>query len=175
MVFKPSTMAFKLKILLKPSRGLIYDRNGVLLVEASQVYDIYVTPDEIGEIDTTTLYAVFDLTKEEFDKKLDKAVSYASYKPSIFIEGMHKDDYAKIAHVLPDIDGFFEERNTQRGYPEHVAAHVLGYIGIISKEEYETDKNSDAPYYTLNDYVGKSGIELIYEEAIGEREVKYPI
>lgn len=155
---------------LKPSRGLIYDRNGVLLVEASQVYDIYVTPNEIGETDTLELCEIFDLTKEEFDKKLDKASAYASYKPSVFIEGMHKDDFAKIAHFLPDLDGFYEERNTQRGYPEHVAAHVLGYIGVISKEEYEADKLSDDPYYTMNDYVGKSGIELIYEKELrGER------
>lgn len=155
---------------LKPSRGLIYDRNGVLLVEASQVYDIYVTPKDIGEVDTNELCAVFDLTREEFDKKLDKALAYASYKPSVFIEGMHKNDFAKIAHSLPDIAGFFEERNTQRGYPEHVASHVLGYIGIISKEEYEEDKSSADPYYTMNDYVGKSGIELIYEEDLrGER------
>lgn len=157
---------------LKPSRGLIYDRNGVLLVEASQVYDIYVTPDEIGETDTMKLCEVFDLTKEEFDKKIEKANAYASYKASVFIEGMHKDDYAKIAHYLPEIEGFYEERNTQRGYPEHVAAHVLGYIGIISKEEYEADKASEDPYYTMNDYIGKSGIELIYEKELrGKRGV----
>ncbi len=155
---------------LKPSRGLIYDRNGVLLVEASQVYDIYVTPDEIGETDTAELCKLFSLTREEFDKKLEKANNYASYKSSIFIEGMHKDDYGKIANILPEVNGFHEERNTQRGYPEHVAAHVLGYIGIISKEEYEADKHSDDPYYTMNDYVGKSGIELIYEKELrGER------
>ncbi|MCB9189508.1 MAG: peptidoglycan glycosyltransferase [Flavobacteriales bacterium] len=151
---------------LKPSRGLIYDRNGVLLVEASQVYDIYVTPDKIGETDTTELCKIFDLTREEFDKKLEKASNYASYKASIFIEGMHKDDYAKISYILPELDGFYEERNTQRGYPEHIAAHVLGYIGIISKEEYDADRNSEEPYYTMNDYIGKSGIELVYEKEL---------
>lgn len=155
---------------LKPSRGLIYDRNGVLLVEASQVYDIYVTPNEIGETDTAQICQIFDLTREEFDKKMAKANNYASYKPSIFIEGMHKNDYAKIAHYLPDLPGFFEERNTQRGYPEHIAAHVLGYIGIINKEEYEADKSSESPYYKMNDYIGKSGIELIYEKELrGQR------
>lgn len=155
---------------LKPSRGLIYDRNGILLVEASQVYDIYVTPDEIGEVDTAKLCEIFDLTREEFDAKIEKANNYASYKASVFIEGMHKDDYAKISHYLPEIKGFYEERNTQRGYPEHIAAHVLGYIGIISKEEYEEDKNSTNPYYSMNDYIGKSGIELIYEKELrGER------
>lgn len=155
---------------LKPSRGLIYDRNGVLLVEASQVYDIYVTPNEIGETDTNKLCEIFSLTREEFNKKLEKANNYASYKASVFIDGMSKDDFAKIAHHLPELSGFYEERNTQRGYPEHVAAHVLGYIGIISKEEYEADKLSESPYYKMNDYIGKSGIELIYEEDLrGER------
>ncbi|MCB9194891.1 MAG: peptidoglycan glycosyltransferase [Flavobacteriales bacterium] len=155
---------------LKPSRGLIYDRNGILLVEASQVYDIYVTPNQIGETDTSMLCQIFDLTREEFDKKIEKANKYASYKASIFIEGMHKNDYAKIANHLPDLQGFYEERNTQRGYPEHIAAHVLGYIGIINKEEYDADKKGPAPYYKMNDYIGKSGIELIYEKELrGER------
>ncbi len=154
---------------LKPSRGLIYDRNGKLLVEASQVYDIYVFPDEIGEVDTNELANFFDLTREEFDTKLNKAIAYASYKPSIFIEGMNKEDYSKIAFQLPSKKGFHEERNTQRGYPEHVAAHVLGYIGIINEKEYLADKASEEPYYKMTDYIGKTGIELVYEKELRGR------
>jgi len=154
---------------LKPSRGLVYDRNGALLVEASQVYDIYIFPDEIGEVDTNELATFFDLSRQDFDAKLNKAIEYASYKPSIFIEGMNKEDYSKIAFQLPSKKGFFEERNTQRGYPEHVAAHVLGYIGIINQEEYLADKESEEPYYKMTDYIGKTGIELVYEKELRGR------
>lgn len=151
---------------IKPARGLIYDRNGQLLVTASQVYDIKVIPKNIGVIDTNSLCEMFNLTREEFDLKLEKAKEYATYAPSIFIEGMSKDDFGKIAHKLSTVTGFYEERNVQRGYPAHTAAHVLGYIRAISADMYAADQNSPNPYYNMDDYVGVSGIELTYEKEL---------
>ena len=52
---------------IQPPRGLIYDRNGKLLVSANQVYDIMITPREIGEIDTLALCSLFSISKEQFD------------------------------------------------------------------------------------------------------------
>jgi penicillin-binding protein 2 len=151
---------------IKPARGLIFDRNGELLVSASQVYDIKVIPKEIGEVDTNEICNVFGMSREEFDYRLQKAVNYASYAPSIFIEGMSKDDFGKIAHKLSTLSGFYEERNVQRGYPLHIAAHVLGYIRSISAEMYADDQKSESPYYKIDDYVGVSGIELTYEKEL---------
>lgn len=151
---------------IKPARGLIYDRNGELLVSASQVYDIKVIPKKIGNVDTNALCEVFGMTRQEFDEKLQKAIDYANYAPSIFIEGMSKDDFGKLAHKLSNIEGFYEERNVQRGYPAHTAAHVLGYIRAISSEMYEEDQKSANPYYKMDDYVGVSGIELTYEKEL---------
>ena len=93
---------------IQPPRGLIYDRNGFLLVSANQVYDIMVTPREIGEIDTVELCKLFRISKNRFDDKIKKATSgyNVSYKASLFIEGMAKDDYAKISTGLRKYKGF---------------------------------------------------------------------
>ena len=84
---------------IQPPRGLIYDRNGKLLVSANQVYDIMVTPKEIGKIDTLALCSLLGISKSQFDDKIIEASSgyNVSYKASLFIEGMYKEDYAKIS------------------------------------------------------------------------------
>ena len=122
---------------IQPPRGLIYDRNGKLLVSANQVYDIMITPREIGEIDTLALCSLFSITKEQFDQKIIAATSgyNVSYKASLFIEGMSKESYAKISNGLKKYNGFEALRSSERGYPFHNAAHILGYIRKISKKQ----------------------------------------
>ena len=55
---------------IQPPRGLIYDRNGKLLVSANQVYDIMVTPRDIGQIDTLALCSLLGITKSDFNQKI---------------------------------------------------------------------------------------------------------
>jgi len=155
---------------IKPSRGLIYDRNGELLVTASQVYDIWVTPREIGKIDTLELCRVLDLSKEDFDKRLKKARNYAPYKASVFLEGVSKEDYGKMITKLNHYKGFETKINTQRGYPHDVGAHILGYIRKISAEKYKKDQEEGEKYYMMDDYIGVTGLEKVYEKELrGER------
>lgn len=157
---------------IHPSRGLIYDRNGELLVSANQVYDIMVTPNKIGKIDTTLLYDLFNLSKTEFDNKIENASTgyNVPYKGSIFIEAMAKEEFARIAPLLKQYNGFEAVRNTNRGYPNSIAAHILGYVRKISAKQYEHDQNEGEKYYNQNDYVGITGLEKIYEKELrGER------
>ncbi len=157
--------------IIKPSRGLIYDRNGELLVTASQVYDIWVTPREIGTIDTLELCKTLALTKEEFDEKLLKARNYASYKASLFLEGVPSEDYGRMVTKLNHYDGFETKINTQRGYPHDVGAHLLGYIRKISDKQFEKDQSEKGEhYYIMDDYIGITGLEKVYEKELrGER------
>ena len=160
---------------IKPARGLIYDRNGKLLVVASQVYDIWVTPRKIGKIDTLELCDILGLSREEFDKRLQKARNYASYKASVFMEGVSSSDFAKMITKLQRYKGFEVKVNTQRGYPADVGAHFLGYIRKISAEKYKKNKEDGNDYYLMDDYIGITGLEKVYEEELrGKRgKVKY--
>ena len=150
-----------------PPRGLIYDRNGKLLVSANQVYDIMITPKEIGKNDTLKICKTFNITKEELLEKIVFASKgyNVNYKPSLFIQAMPKEEYAKISTQLKQFSGFKAIRSSQRGYPFHVAAHLLGYIRKISKEQYDTIDNQENPY-NQNDYLGITGLEKVYENEL---------
>jgi len=158
----------KSEMTIHPSRGLIYDRNGDLLVAANQVYDLMVTPNEIGEIDTLVLCELLKITKEDFDKKIEKASTgyNVPYKASIFIPSISKEEYARIAPRLSKFNGLEAQVNTNRGYPQHNAAHILGYIQKISAEFYKYDQSEGEHYYNQNDYVGVSGLEKFYEKQL---------
>ncbi len=152
-----------------PARGLVYDRNGTLLVANTAVYDLMVIPKKMNELDTLEFCQLIGITKEEFDAKLEKAITYSRYKPSVFEKQIPGEDYAKISEKLYKYRGFYGQSRTLRTYPEKTAAHLLGYISEVNANTIE--KN---PYYKSGDYIGISGLERTYEEELrGKRGVKY--
>ncbi|MBW6483581.1 MAG: penicillin-binding protein 2 [Vicingaceae bacterium] len=151
-----------------PARGLIYDRNGKLLVYNEASYDLMLIPRQLKEIDTNAFCELFELTKEAFGKKLTKIKNYSTYKPSVFEKELSTEAYANIQDQLYKFPGFYVETRTLRSYPNKNAAHLLGYIGEVTPEIIEKDT-----YYKSGDYIGKSGIELAYEGLLrGKRGVK---
>ena len=151
-----------------PARGLVYDRKGVLLVYNEAAYDLMLIPRQLKEIDTDAFCKLFELTKEEFIEKLTKIKNYSTYKPSVFEKELSTEAYANIQDQLYKFPGFFIETRTLRSYPNKNAAHLLGYIGEVTPGIIEKDN-----YYKSGDYIGKSGIELAYEDLLrGKRGVK---
>ena len=160
------------KKVIQPPRGLIYDRNNNLLVAAEQVYDIFIIPKDIQESDSIKICKVFKITIQQLRDKIKLACSgyNVSYKESIFIESMSKEEYSHIAIKIKQIPGFIARRNTKRGYPQKIAAHILGYIRKISKKQYEQQRLNEETNYSINDYIGITGIEKIYERELkGDR------
>ncbi len=141
-----------------PARGLIFDRNGKLLVYNEVVYDLMVIPKQVKEIDTLELCNLVGITKDDFIQKLDKAREYSPYSASIFEKQISKESYGYIQEKLYKYRGFFVQTRTLRKYPDPVAAHTLGYIGEVNEELTLKD-----PYYKSGDYVGMSGLEKYYE------------
>lgn len=154
-----------------PFRGLIYDRNGKLLVQNTPVYDLMVVPKEVKDLDTLRLVKVVGLPLEDVRERLQKARSFSYVQPSAFYQKLSTQDFARIQDNLIDFPGFYINARTARGYPHQSLAHALGYIAEISPKQLE-----DSTYkgYRPGDYIGKSGIELEYEEYLmGKRGVKY--
>ncbi|MEN8223908.1 MAG: penicillin-binding protein 2 [Bacteroidota bacterium] len=141
-----------------PARGLIYDRNGKLLVYNEAAYDLLVVPGQLSNFDTTELCNLLHLEKESFHKRLKKAKKYSSRKPSVFLEQISREDYAYLEEKLYKYPGFYINARILRKYPEPVAAHLLGYIGEVNRRELTADA-----FYDQGDYVGKSGLEKNYE------------
>lgn len=144
-----------------PSRGLIYDRNGKLLVYNEAVYDLMVIPRQVKNIDTLEFCNLLKITKEDFIKKMEKARAYSTYSPSIFEKQISKEDFAPIQEKIYQYEGFYAQSRTLRYYPEAVACHVLGYIGEVNE-----DMIAKNPYYKKGDYIGMSGLEKSYEEIL---------
>ncbi len=151
-----------------PARGLVYDRNGKLLVYNQAVYDLMVVPKQVKSIDTAGFCAIIGITRGDFIKKLRKAKAYSPVKPSLFEKQLSAETYAAFEEKMYKFPGFFVEKRTLRKYPRPIAAHLLGYIG-----EVDDKLTASNPYYRSGDYVGISGIEQSYEKELrGKRGVK---
>ncbi|MFC2100879.1 penicillin-binding protein 2 [Bacteroidota bacterium] len=154
-----------------PARGLIYDRNGKLLVYNEATYDLMVVPNELSFFDTTELIHLLGIEKEQVIERFKKAKSYSPFLPSIFEKQITKESYGYLQEKLYKFPGFFVQTRTIRKYPIPHAAHILGYIGEVSPAITESNK-----YYKPGDYIGISGIEKSYEEILkGNKGIKIVI
>lgn len=142
-----------------PARGLIYDRNGKLLVHNKPAYDLMITPREVEEFDTLYLCDFLEIEKEELERKIREAREYSLYKPSILIKQISPEKYAVLQERIYRFKGFHTQSRTLREYSHPSAAHVLGYVGEVTADNIENDN-----YYSQGDYIGQSGIEKSYEE-----------
>lgn len=156
------------KIVVYPARGLIYDRDGALLVGNTAVYDLMVIPKDVRNLDTNLFCETVGISRQAFEEKISSASDYSLYKPSVFEKQIPADDYAQIAEHMHQFSGFYSQSRTLRAYPDSVAAHVLGYVSEVSQRNIEAD-----PYYRSGDYIGANGVENIYERALrGKRGSK---
>ena len=144
-----------------PPRGLIYDRNGKLLVFNEAAYDLMVIPRQIKNIDTLAFCRLIDIDKKTFIKKIKRAKRYSYYKPSTFIKQISKKDIGQIQEKLYQFGGFYLQTRTLRQYPMPIAGHMLGSISEVNKKDIKKDK-----FYKAGDYIGKSGIERYYEKQL---------
>lgn len=154
-----------------PYRGLIYDRNGKLLVYNNPIFDLMIVPKEFQVKDTTRFLELFQISKEHLIESYTTARKYSSVKPSTFIKQISTENFARVQDFLIDYPGLFIMTRSVRSYPSPIAAHAMGYIGEISGRQLERDSSK---YYDQGDYVGLSGLESYYEKNLrGTKGVKY--
>ncbi|MFO0362379.1 MAG: penicillin-binding transpeptidase domain-containing protein [Flavobacteriales bacterium] len=159
------------EVIIYPSRGVIYDRTGQVLVTNQTVYDLMVLPKQVKPFDTLAFCELVNLTPDELRSGLKKAVTYPNvrWKPSPLIKQMTPSEFAAISERLYKYSGFYGQPRTLRIYPQQIGALLLGDVGEVSKDL--IDKN---PYYRRGDYIGLSGVEKAYEKELrGKRGVKY--
>jgi penicillin-binding protein 2 len=156
------------KITIYPSRGLILDRKGRLLVGNAAVYDLMVVPKDIKDLDTLEFCSTVGISKENFIVRMKEARTYSMYKPSVFEKQITAEQYGQIAEKMHKFKGFYSQSRTLRSYPDSLAAHMLGYISEVDRQHIERD-----PYYRSGDYIGVGGVEKVYEKELrGKRGTK---
>jgi penicillin-binding protein 2 len=144
-----------------PARGLMYDRNGQLLVYNEAVYDLMVIPRMVKNLDTNYFCQSLGITREDFEERMHKAYVYSPYSASIFMKQISKEEFGRWENILYKFKGFYISKRTLRLYSKPIAAHVLGYVGEVNEHDIETK-----PYYKRGDYIGKSGLEASYENQL---------
>ena len=148
-----------------PSRGLIYDRNGELLVFNQPIYDVTVIMREMDQDwDTTRFCQCLNISREEFDERITeikdrrKNRGYSRWTPQVFISQLKKEDIATLQESLFSFAGVQIRKRTLRDYTYKAAAHVLGSVGEVNQNDLDRDD-----YYTRGDYSGRDGLERTYE------------
>ena len=144
-----------------PARGLLYDRNGKLIVYNEAVYDLMVVPNQVKNVDTADLCRLLDIDLNGFLERMKKAKEYSPHLSSAFEKQISKETYGYIEEKLYRFQGFFVQPRTLRKYPMMIGAHILGYIGEATPKQIEKDS-----YYKQGDYIGISGIERSYEKEL---------
>ena len=148
-----------------PPRGLIFDRNGEKLVDNEIIYDLMVVPRNIRSFDTLEFCNILRIDTVEFNKRITRAKNYSTYSPSLFARRLSPQIHAFLTERLYKFNGFYIYPRTVRKYYTHAAAHSLGYITEVNYSDMENDS-----YYSIGDYIGRSGIERSYEKYLrGEK------
>jgi penicillin-binding protein 2 len=144
-----------------PARGLIYDRNGELLVYNEAHFDLMVIPNQATGIDTTEFCELLGIDRATYGTRMTQARSHSPFRASIFERQISKNTYAAFQEKMFRFPGFYVQPRTLRQYPNPIAAHTFGYIGEVGPEVVNNN-----PYYRSGDYIGISGLESAYEEVL---------
>lgn len=154
-----------LKRTLYPARGVIYDRNGKLVVFNQPAYDLMLIPKDVEKFDTLALCEALRITPSQLEEKwaemkdLHKNPGYSAYTAQKLLSHLSQEDYGRLQEKMYLFPGFYIQKRTIRQYEHHVAANVLGNIREVSAADLE--KGS---YYKSGDYTGDLGVEKSYEE-----------
>ncbi|MBQ2006601.1 MAG: penicillin-binding protein 2 [Bacteroidales bacterium] len=151
-----------------PPRGIIYDRNGEVLVGNTVCYDILVTPRDVKQFDTLALATALDTTVDFLRNRMKYYREYRSrigYRTVTLLKQVPPSTYIKFAEQEYRFPGFRAQARSIREYPFNAGGNLLGYIS-------EVDANyiSKHPEYEAGDYVGRTGLEAAMEQHLkGEK------
>ena len=140
-----------------PTRGIINDRNGNILVGNKVAYDLMVTPKEVEPFDTLALCEVLDITPEFVREKMDEFYRNRrriGYQSGVMIKQIPPETYMKFAEVAYKFPGFRGQARSIREYPFNAGGNLLGYVSEVNAKYIENHPGE----YKSGDYAGMTGI-----------------
>ncbi|MBQ0833701.1 penicillin-binding protein 2 [Marinobacter sp.] len=150
-----------------PPRGLVYDRNHVLLAENRPVFSVTVVPERVGGMDATLeqLTRILDVPEEDMDRFQRRLREPRRPFQEIPLRyDLTEDEIARLAVHRHELPGVEVEAELVRYYPHsELTAHALGFVGRINRDELQ---RIDPVNYAGTNYIGKSGVERFYEELL---------
>lgn len=154
-----------------PSRGLILDRKGRLLVYNESSYNIMVVMNDQRGIDTLDFCQTVGITKDFYIKRMDEIkskISYSRYTPQLFMSQIPAEEFSVFREKLFRFKGFSVEKRSVRHYTTGLGAHLLGDVGEVNDKDIANDD-----YYQSGDFIGILGVERSYEKELrGEKGMR---
>ncbi|KNC17578.1 penicillin-binding protein [Pantoea sp. RIT-PI-b] len=155
---------------IAPTRGLIFDRNGIPLVRNVSWYDIHITPYRIADMQATlkALTPIVDLTPEEIETFEHELKQNSRYKPVELKAELTDEEVARFAVNQFRFSGVTVDTYQDREYPYGAdLAHVLGYVSKINDNDYKRlNAQGVGENYAADHNIGKQGIEGYYESLL---------
>lgn len=152
-----------------PTRGIIYDRNGRILVGNKVAYDMLVTPKEVEEFDTLELASILGVTPDFIREKMNgyyRDRRKIGYRSVVMLSHLPPEIFMKFAEVSYKFPGFRGQARNIRDYPYDAGGNLLGYISEVSADDIKRHPD----IYKPGDYIGKTGIEATCEDYLrGEK------
>ncbi|MEN8206471.1 MAG: penicillin-binding protein 2 [Pseudomonadota bacterium] len=151
---------------IPPNRGLIYDRNGILLAENLPSYRLEITPEQIDDMSATLgaleeIIEIRDIDRSRFEKLLARKPRFEAIPLRFHLNDEDVARFAVNRHRFPGVD---ITAGLARHYPQGPhAVHALGYVGRIDER---AQKELDSSNYRGTSHVGKTGIEKTYESVL---------
>ena len=148
-----------------PTRGIIHDRNGKILVGNKVAYDLLVTPAEVGEFDTLSLAHVLEVSPEFIKEKMEefrKNKRRIGFQSVVMMKKLPPEVYMKFAEASYQFPGFRGQARNLREYPFNAGGNLLGYVSEVNDSYLK--KHSDE--YKAGDYAGMTGIEAAREREL---------
>ena len=152
-----------------PERGLIFDRNGNLLVANQPSYELIIIPENTSKFDTISFAKLIDMNLDELKKEINSSVAYSTKLPSVIKSQISKEKNAFLQEKIWLFEGFYLRKNSVRDYIKPFASNVIGYTGEVDRNDIANNS-----YYEKGEMIGKQGIEKYYEDALkGVKGKKY--
>jgi penicillin-binding protein 2 len=151
---------------LPPNRGLIYDRNGVILAENRPTYHLELIPEQIEDMDATLqgLGEIVTVSEQDIEQFQNALRTHRPFQSISLRTRLSEDEVARLSvnrHRFPGVD---IEARLSRYYPQgKTTAHAVGYVGRISEKELNI---IDVSNYRGTTHIGKTGLEKYYEEEL---------
>ena len=155
--------------IIYPTRGIIYDRNGKIIVSNKVTYDILVTPREVTPFDTLLLASTLDVAPDFIREKMadyEKNKKKIGYQSMVMLKQIKPETYMKFAELQYNVPGFRGQVRSIRDYPVNAGGNLLGYVSEVDQKYIEAHPGE----YRPGDYAGKTGIEAAREKELrGEK------
>jgi len=166
---KLQEMSEKNRIRIRPvaaPRGILFDRNGLALVDNRPAFTLSLIPRELEDRDTVLarLSVLLKIPMRELEESLER-VPTDSFRPVRVRRGLTLEEVTKIEERKLELPGVLVEVEPQRVYPTSTfAAHLLGYVREVSDEQMKQGR------YRRGDMIGQSGLERMLDEYLRGRD-----